>query len=83
MSVKADRIIHITQQLVGDIGRLPGVVLSQGAEQQLVQLITDAFEQVGGVALDSDYPPCRCGEYETCATCIAAHQRYRLQAHCG
>lgn len=52
MSTQADKVIGIAQQLVGDIGRLPGVVLNSGAEAQLVQLITDAFEQVGGVALE-------------------------------
>lgn len=52
MSAKADRLVGITQQLVGDISRLPGVTLDQGSEQQLVQLITDAFEQVGYIAIN-------------------------------
>lgn len=49
---QADKLVRLTQQLVGDISRLPGVVLDSGGEAQLVQLITDAFEQVGLVALN-------------------------------
>ena len=49
---QADKLVHLTQQLVGDISRLPGVVLDSATEAQLVQLLTDAFEQVGNIALD-------------------------------
>jgi hypothetical protein len=52
MSAQADKIEKILNQLVGDISRLPGVTLDQGGEAQLAQLLTDAFEQVGLVALD-------------------------------
>lgn len=53
MSGQVDRMEKITSQLVGDIGRLPGVSLDKGGESQLVQLITDSFEVVGHIALDS------------------------------
>ena len=49
---QVNRLTKITSQLVGDIGRLEGVQLDQSSEAQLVQLLTDAFEQVGYVALD-------------------------------
>lgn len=52
MSGQVDRLTAITSQLVGDISRLPGVTLDQAGESQLVQLLTDAFEVVGHVALD-------------------------------
>lgn len=52
MSAQVDRMEKITSQLVGDIGRLEGVSLDKGGEAQLVQLLTDAFEHVGHVALD-------------------------------
>jgi hypothetical protein len=48
-----DKIESLVHQLVGDISRLPGVVLDQGGEQQLAQLLLDAFEQVGEAALDA------------------------------
>lgn len=54
---KADRLVRITQQLVGDIGRLEGVTLDPAGEQQLIQLITDAFETVGHIALDERNTP--------------------------
>ena len=47
-----DRLTKLTSQLVGDISRLEGVTLSSAGEQQLVQLLTDAFETVGLAALD-------------------------------
>ena len=49
---QVDRLTKLTSQLVGDIGRLPGVALDSAGEQQLVQLLTDAFEAVGLVALE-------------------------------
>lgn len=49
---QVDRLTRLTSQLVGDISRLPGVTLDQAGEQQLVQLLTDAFETVGLLALD-------------------------------
>lgn len=52
MSAQADRLTAITSQLVGDISRLPGVTMDKATEGQLVQLLTDAFEQVGHIALD-------------------------------
>jgi hypothetical protein len=48
----ADKLTKLTSQLVGDIGRLPGVDLGPDGESQLVQLLTDAFETVGLLALD-------------------------------
>lgn len=77
-----DRMTSLTSQLVGDIGRLPGVQLDAVGEAQLVQLLTDAMEVVGHIALDTeqqsgDYQPCRCGEYQTCSTCIEAHRRFQ------
>lgn len=51
-STQADRLTKLTSQLVGDIGRLPGVALDAAGEAQLVQLLTDAFEAVGHLALD-------------------------------
>lgn len=81
-----DRVQKIASQLVGDIGQLPGVTLDTATEAQLVQLVLDAFEQVGVVALEKQElredgklyePPCRCGEYETCSTCIEAHRRFQ------
>lgn len=53
MSTQADRLTKLTSQLVGDVSRLPGVSLDQAGEQQLVQLLTDAFEAVGHIALGS------------------------------
>lgn len=47
-----DRLTKLTSQLVGDIARLPGVQLDSAGESQLVQLLTDAFEVVGHVALE-------------------------------
>lgn len=62
MSTQADRLTKLTSQLVGDIGRLPGVTLDAAGESQLVQLLTDAFEAVGHLALEStlegDKRPC-------------------------
>lgn len=49
---QVDKLTKITSQLVGDIGRLEGVTLNQASEGQLVQLLTDAFETVGHIALD-------------------------------
>lgn len=80
---QADRLTKLTSQLVGDIGQLQGVTLDQATEQRLVQLLTDAFEEVGVIALNraeqqsGDYQPCRCGEYETCATCLEAHRQFQ------
>ena len=54
---QVDRLTKLTSQLVGDIGRLEGVTLDSAAEQQLVQLLTDAFEAVGLVALDGWQTP--------------------------
>lgn len=48
----ADKLVRLTNQLIGDISRLPGVNLDSAGEQQLVQLITDAMEEVGRVAID-------------------------------
>lgn len=49
---QADRLTKLTSQLIGDIGRLPGVQLDSAGEQQLAQLLTDAFEAVGHVAIE-------------------------------
>lgn len=54
---QVDRLTKLTSQLVGDISRLPGVTLDAAGESQLVQLLTDAFEQVGLVALDGWQTP--------------------------
>lgn len=51
----ADRLTKLTSQLVGDISRLPGVTLDAAGEQQLIQLLTDAMEAVGSVAIDNWY----------------------------
>lgn len=48
----ADRLTKLTSQLIGDIGQLPGVQLDSAGEAQLVQLLTDAFETVGHLALE-------------------------------
>lgn len=47
-----DKLTRLTQQLIGDISRLPGVTLDAAGEAQLAQLLTDAFETVGHIALD-------------------------------
>ena len=52
-----DKVTRLTSQLVGDISRLPGVQLDSAGEAQLVQLLTDAMEQVGLVALESWQTP--------------------------
>lgn len=86
MSTQADRLVSLTQQLIGDIGRLEGVNLDKAGEAQLGQLLTDAFETVGEIAItrdeqqSGDYQPCRCGEYETCPTCIEAHRHFQASA---
>jgi hypothetical protein len=49
---RVDRLVGVVQLLVGDISRLPGVTLDSAGEQQLTQLIVDAFEVVGRIALD-------------------------------
>ena len=50
---QVDRLTKLTSQLVGDIGRLEGVALDSAGEQQLVQLLTDAMEEVGYLALST------------------------------
>lgn len=47
-----DKVTRLTSQLVGDISRLPGVQLDGAGEAQLVQLLTDAMEAVGHIALE-------------------------------
>ena len=87
----ADKLTKITSQLIGDISRLPGAQLDSAGEAQLAQLLTDAFETVGHIALGQadesllgPKDPCRCGEYETCPTCIEEHRRFRAaQASAG
>lgn len=48
---QVDRLEKVVSQLIGDIAQLPGVTLDKAGEAQLGQLITDAFEQVGHIAL--------------------------------
>ena len=67
MSTQVDRLTKLTSQLVGDVVRLPGVTLDQAGEAQLVQLLTDAFEAVGLVALGEQEADCtsqHCGYAE-------------------
>lgn len=47
-----DKLTRIISQLVGDISRLEGVQLTSAGEAQLVQLLTDAMEAVGHIALE-------------------------------
>ena len=64
----ADRLTKLTSQLVGDIGRLPGVTLDTAGEQQLIQLLTDAMEEVGHIALSDSYTPADSGYYDKFVT---------------
>lgn len=86
MSTQADRLVSLTQQLIGDIGRLEGVNLDKAGEAQLGQLLADAFEHVGGIALDDGLADvhrevlysntdtyvkgCGCRSGESCHTCL-------------
>lgn len=46
------RITRIAQQLIGDLSRVPGLNLPADAEPQALQLIFDAFETVGLMAME-------------------------------
>lgn len=85
-----DRIEKLATTLLIDLEAVdcgPYVADSPADRQQKLQLILDAFEQVGTIALStssfkSDVPAiavevCRCNEYETCPVCIEAHRRFQ------
>lgn len=47
-----DKLTKLISQLAGDIRNLNGVTVAKDAEGQLVQLLTDAAEDIGKLAID-------------------------------
>lgn len=50
---KVTRVSRIASQLLGDLNALPDVHISHRVDQRALQLILDAFEEVGVVAIES------------------------------